>query len=177
MKTTPDFFNKIGQKPSFDLLLKKRFSQYFRNLSPTCSRNIYHWYLDYLERATGVPITRVMADFSRQIAGKRKFIETKWREQGIYEQIVLAALEVLQPTGNPFLDLCIWKGRFPSRMAQFCTMELKRDPMLEQVIMPLMGRGDTLISRQGVRADQSLNPRYLPECDEVGGGCLTTARF
>ncbi|MCI3945827.1 phosphoadenosine phosphosulfate reductase family protein [Pseudomonas syringae] len=54
-------------------------------------------YLDYLERATGVPITRVQASFARQIAGKRQFIATKWREQGIDESIVLAALEVLEP--------------------------------------------------------------------------------
>lgn len=127
-------------------------------------------YLDYLEEATGIQITRVRADFTRQIAGKRRFVETKWREQGVAEEIVTAALEVLQPTGNPFLDLCIWKGRFPSRKAQFCTMELKRDPMLEQVVMPLMGQGDMLLSWQGVRRDESLNRRHLPECDEVGGG-------
>lgn len=127
-------------------------------------------YLDYLESATGIPVTRVRADFSRQIAGKRRFIETKWREQGVAEAVVLAALDVLQPTGNPFLDLCIWKGRFPSRKAQFCTMELKRDPMLEQVVLPLLDKGDMILSWQGVRADESLNRRYLPECDEVGGG-------
>jgi 3'-phosphoadenosine 5'-phosphosulfate sulfotransferase (PAPS reductase)/FAD synthetase len=127
-------------------------------------------YLDYIEQATGVGITRVRADFTRQIAGKRTFIATKWREQGIDEAVVLAALDVLQPTGNPFLDLCIWKGRFPSRKAQFCTMELKRDPMLEQVVMPLLGQGDMILSWQGVRRDESLNRRYLPECDEVGGG-------
>lgn len=127
-------------------------------------------YLDYLEQTTGISISRVRADFSHRIAGKRRFIETKWREQGVPEDVVLAALEVLQPTGNPFLDLCLWKGRFPSRKAQFCTMELKRDPMLEQVVMPLMGNGDTIISWQGVRAAESINRRYLPECDEVGGG-------
>ena len=27
------------------------------------------------------------------------------------------ALAVMYPSGNPFLDLCMWKGRFPSRMA------------------------------------------------------------
>lgn len=127
-------------------------------------------YLDYLEQRTGISITRVKADFSRRIEGKRRFIETKWREQGIAENVVLAALEVLKPTGNPFLDLCIWKGRFPSRKAQFCTMELKRDPMLEQVVLPLMGGTDMVLSWQGVRAEESLNRRYLPECDEVGGG-------
>ncbi|WP_447650966.1 phosphoadenosine phosphosulfate reductase domain-containing protein [Pseudomonas abietaniphila] len=127
-------------------------------------------YLDYLEETTGVVIRRVHADFTRQIAGKRLFVETKWREQGVQEDLVLAAAEMLQPTGNPFLDLCIWKGRFPSRMAQFCTMELKRDPMLEQVILPLMDTGDMILSWQGVRRDESLNRRYLNECDEVGGG-------
>ncbi|QDH62721.1 phosphoadenosine phosphosulfate reductase family protein [Pseudomonas azotoformans] len=127
-------------------------------------------YLDYLEQATRTKITRVRADFTQRIEGKRRFIESKWRAQGIAEEIVLAALDVLQPTGNPFLDLCIWKGRFPSRKAQFCTMELKRDPMLEQLVMPLMGAGDMILSWQGVRADESLNRRYLPECDEVGGG-------
>lgn len=129
-----------------------------------------HEYLDYLEQATRTKITRVRADFTQRIEGKRRFIESKWRAQGIAEEIVLAALDVLQPTGNPFLDLCIWKGRFPSRKAQFCTMELKRDPMFEQVVMPLMDAGDMILSWQGVRAEESLNRRYLPECDEVGGG-------
>lgn len=86
------------------------------------------------------------------------------------QAVIATALEVLQPTGNPFLDLCLWKGRFPSRKAQFCTMELKRDPMLEQVILPLLGNGDMIMSWQGVRRDESINRRYLPECDEVGGG-------
>ncbi|NAO25913.1 phosphoadenosine phosphosulfate reductase family protein [Pseudomonas syringae pv. dysoxyli] len=127
-------------------------------------------YLDYLTLATGVAITRVKADFTQRIEGKRRFVETKWREQGIDESVVQAALNVLKPTGNPFLDLCIWKGRFPSRKAQFCTMELKRDPMLEQVVLPLLGNDDMIISWQGVRADESINRRYLPECDDVGGG-------
>jgi len=137
-------------------------------------------YLDYLQHATGTKITRVRADFTQRIIGKRQFIETKWREQGVAEPLVLAALEVLQPTGNPFLDLCIWKGRFPSRKAQFCTMELKRDPMLEQIVMPLVGQGDMILSWQGVRADESINRRYLPECDEVGGGlfnCRPTLKW
>lgn len=127
-------------------------------------------YLDYLEQVTRTKITRVRADFTQRIEGKRRFIETKWREQDVAEQVVLEALAVLQPTGNPFLDLCIWKGRFPSRKAQFCTIELKRDPMLEQVVMPLLSAENMIMSWQGVRADESINRRYLPECDEVGGG-------
>lgn len=127
-------------------------------------------YVHYLAEATGVPIQWVKADFAGQIAGKRKFIETKWREQGVPEAVVVGALEVLHPTGNPFLDMCLWKGRFPSTKARFCTDELKRNPIIEQVFMPLMDGNNMILSWQGVRADESLNRRYLPECDEVGGG-------
>lgn len=127
-------------------------------------------YVHYLAEATGVPIRWVKADLSSQIAGKRKYIETKWRAQGVPEDVVLAALEVLHPTGNPFLDLCLWKGRFPSSKVRFCTDELKRNPIIEQVFMPLMDGDSMVVSWQGVRADESLNRLYLPECDEVGGG-------
>ncbi|HEP7908584.1 phosphoadenosine phosphosulfate reductase family protein [Pseudomonas aeruginosa] len=127
-------------------------------------------YIDYLEQVTGVTIERRRADFSRQIAGKRRYIETKWRDQGVAESIIEAALEVLQPTGIPFLDLCLWKGRFPSRKAQFCTEELKRNVIIEQVMIPLLDGQNMVLSWQGVRREESEARRYLPECDEVGGG-------
>lgn len=127
-------------------------------------------YVDYLERATGVPIKHVRADFSRQIAGKRAFIETKWRTQGVSEEIIEAALAVLQPTGIPFLDLCLWKGRFPSRKAQFCTEELKRNVIIEQVMLPAMDGANMILSWQGVRREESEARRYLPQLDDVGGG-------
>lgn len=127
-------------------------------------------YIDYLEQATGVTIERRRADFSRQIARKREFIATKWRDQGVAESIIEAALLVLQPSGIPFLDLCLWKGRFPSRKAQFCTEELKRNVIIEQVMLPLMDGQNMIMSWQGVRRDESDVRRYLAECDEVGGG-------
>lgn len=127
-------------------------------------------YVRYLADATGVPIRWVRPDFSAQIARKRDFVDTKWREQGVPDSVVDDALSVLHPTGNPFLDLCLWKGRFPSSQSRFCTEELKRNPIIEQVLLPLMDRGDMILSWQGVRADESPARRYLPECDEVGGG-------
>lgn len=127
-------------------------------------------YVQYLAEATGVPIRWVKAEFSQQIARKRAVVETKWRGHGVPESIVQAALEILHPTGNPFLDLCIWKGRFPSTKVRFCTEELKRNPIIEQVFIPLMNGDDMLLSWQGVRSDESLARRFLPECDEVGGG-------
>jgi len=120
-------------------------------------------YVRYLEQATGVPIRWVRADFSVDIARKAEFVATKWREQGVPEEKVLRALAVLKPTGNPFLDLCIWKGRFPSTKARFCSEELKHVPILEQVQLPLLEAGDDVISWQGVRADESLARRDLPE--------------
>lgn len=129
-------------------------------------------YLDYLEAKIGLKIRRIKPDFSHRIANKRKVVETKWRDEGVSEAIIERALSVLQPTGNPFLDLCLWKGRFPSAMARFCTEELKRNPMFDQVLIPLMEQTDTqeVYSWQGVRADESASRAKLPELDEVGDG-------
>lgn len=79
------------------------------------------------------------------------------------------ALELLHPTGNPFLDLCMWKGRFPSRKAQFCTEELKRNPAVE-FQMSLVDAGHTVVSWQGIRRDESQNRRNAKKLETVGGG-------
>lgn len=68
------------------------------------------------------------------------------------------ALANLHPSGNPFLDLCMWKGRFPSRKAQFCTEHLKRNMAVEYQL-GLVEAGHTVVSWQGVRRDESLNRR------------------
>lgn len=69
-------------------------------------------YLDYLREKLGITIDVATADFSRQIAGKAEYIRKHWAEDGIEQEKIDLALETLKPTGNPFLDLCIWKGRF-----------------------------------------------------------------
>lgn len=112
---------------------------------------------------TGGPqVEWVKADFSRQIAGKRAFIEKHWEAHGVPADLVARALAVLHPTGNPFLDLCLWKGRFPSRKAQFCTQELKVGPIDQNVTRPLLATGATVISWQGVRAAESEVRKHLP---------------
>lgn len=127
-------------------------------------------YVDYLEQRLGIAVRKVRADFSEDVARKRGTVVTKWAAEGVPQPLIDAALDVLHPTGNPFLDLCLWKGRFPSSQVRFCTDELKRDPIINGVFAPLMYQGDMILSWQGVRADESPNRRYLPECDEVGGG-------
>ena len=127
-------------------------------------------YLEYLEQVTGIKIQHVKADFAPQLAHKRDFIQEKWVLQGISDSIISRALEVLQPTGNQFVDLCMWKGRFPSRKAQFCTQELKVYPVIEQCFFPMTDSGDIVYSWQGVRRDESENRRYVKEFEEMGGG-------
>ena len=123
-------------------------------------------YLDYLERSLG-PIRRVRADFAKQIAHKREVVQTKWREEGIDEEKIQIALDVLQPTGNPYLDLCLWKGRFPSSQARFCTAELKVVPIAQQVYRPVLDSGEDVVSWQAVRRDESRARAQLDEREDV----------
>lgn len=122
-------------------------------------------YVRYVEQATGVPIRWVKADFSRQIAGKREYVLTKWAEKGVAQADIERAVAALVPTGVPYLDLCIWKGRFPSSRAAFCSEELKRNPIIDQVQRPLLTVGDDIRSWQGVRRDESLRRRFLVESE------------
>jgi 3'-phosphoadenosine 5'-phosphosulfate sulfotransferase (PAPS reductase)/FAD synthetase len=129
---------------------------------------ITYGYLDYLESKLGT-IQRVKADFSKQIEHKREVVQTKWRKDGISESIIEQALEILHPTGNPFLDLCLWKGRFPSTMARFCTEELKIKPIENQIYAPIIERGDEITSYQAVRAQESPARAKLPDEEDVLG--------
>jgi 3'-phosphoadenosine 5'-phosphosulfate sulfotransferase (PAPS reductase)/FAD synthetase/ribosomal protein L35 len=185
--------------------------------------SITYEYVRYLEEQTGVPITWLKADFSKQIEEKRQFVandmrfgrkyKTKpvfdihgnpvWKRTGTGEIVykeenkngVLtkkpvqktvkvggghkvrwsnkakrSALSILFPTGNAFLDLCIWKGRFPSTKARFCSTELKREVILYKLQFPLVDQGFKIISWQGVRADESLDRSKLPTSDNIGDG-------
>ena len=68
------------------------------------------------------------------------------------------------------MDLCLLKGRFPSTKRRYCSSELKHIPIFEQVHDPLLEAGHTVVSWQGVRADESLARRDLPRRERLGGG-------
>lgn len=106
--------------------------------------------------ALGITVETVRAEFTAEIAGKRKYVAEKWAGKGVSQEVIDRTLTNLQPTGNPFLDLCLWKGRFPSTMARFCTQELKRYP-LERFMMNLLTAGHKPESWQGIRRDESRN--------------------
>ena len=134
-------------------------------------------YLTYLEHALDISITWLKADFTKQLAAKRLFIardmrtgrDRAGRKLRWSNKAKRRALAVMHPTGNPFLDLCMWKGRFPSRKAQFCTEELKRN-MAVEFQLDLMEAGHRVISWQGVRRDESENRRKAKLFERVGGG-------
>lgn len=125
--------------------------------------------LDYLPHALGVPVHVVRAQFGAQIARKAEFVRETWPQKGVSADKVERALAILKPTGNPFLDLCLWKGRFPSRKAQFCTQELKTMPLTEWHL-EVIDDGYLVESWQGVRRDESRARRDAAEREDVGGG-------
>jgi 3'-phosphoadenosine 5'-phosphosulfate sulfotransferase (PAPS reductase)/FAD synthetase len=132
-------------------------------------------YLAYLEQALDISIVRLKADFSEQIAAKRRFIandqrhgrDKHGRRLRWSNKAKRRALAVLYPTGNPFIDLCLWKGRFPSRKAQFCTEELKRN-MAVSYQLDLIDQGLNVVSWQGVRRDESQNRRNAKKIERIG---------
>jgi len=126
-------------------------------------------YIEYLENRLPFPLRTVKADFSAEIERKRqKLISGELK--GWTHTAIQSALELLHPTGNPFLDLCLWKGRFPSSQARFCTQHLKTEPILYQVFFPALDSDNLIWSWQGIRRDESLARRYAKEFEEIRGG-------
>lgn len=137
---------------------------------------IVYDYLNYLEERFGLRIERLKADFSSRVLAKRKFIandQRTGRRNGKKirwsNKAKRRALAVLYPSGNPFLDLCMWKGRFPSRKASFCTEQLKQ-LMAVQYQSELICQGLNVISWQGVRRDESRNRANAKKIERMGNG-------
>ena len=118
------------------------------------------------------PIRTIRADFTDAIARRRAMMERVI--QGVHTEragarhvwtaaTARAALEVLHPTGNPFLDMCLVHGRFPSTRVRFCSNELKREPITQQVHEPILSIGTDIVSWQGIRADESPARALMPE--------------
>ena len=99
-------------------------------------------YVRNISRLTGGPEVKwVRADFSAAFARKRMFIardtrtgRRNGRKIRWSNKAKRRALSVLHPSGIPFLDLCMLKGRFPSTRARFCSEELKHHPLFFDVI-------------------------------------------
>lgn len=113
-------------------------------------------YLDYLETALDIQITRVRADFTEDFERRKTFIKKNWSSEQVEK-----ALPYLKPTGNPFLDMCMSRGIFPSPTKRFCTAALKINPIEEEIIT-FIDDYDVIYNCQGVRADESRKRADLP---------------
>lgn len=132
-------------------------------------------YLSYLENRLDIHIDTVKADFSAQIYRKRETVKEKWVAEGVVtcDQSKQIA-ERLKATGIPFLDLCLWKGRFPSAKRRFCTEELKHRPLEMELLNIWHSTQSHIESWQGVRADESRNRSKLPQRE--AGDCAEIYR-
>ncbi len=123
------------------------------------------------ERTGGPKVETVRADFTADLARHKAYLLREWPKQGISPEIVAEAAALHEPTGNPYLDLCISKSRFPSRMAQFCTGELKELPINQQVVAPML-RESPVLQWLGIRADESRNRAKNPRFNHHESGSM-----
>lgn len=128
-------------------------------------------YVHHLSDKLRIDIKWLKQDFTEWWWRRRDYVRDKWSAKGVDDQTIARVLAVFEkgPTGNPFLDLCIIKHRFPSRKAQFCTQYLKTEPLTEYALQLIEQHGP-VESWQGVRADESANRAKLPEREDVGDG-------
>ncbi len=119
-------------------------------------------YVKYLSDRFNIDIQHVRACFRDRIVKKRKYVKENWASKGVSDEIIEAVLKATHATGNPFLDLVIWKGRFPSTKAQFCTQHLKSDPIFEQAMRPRLELGH-VVSWTGERREESKRRKNLPK--------------
>lgn len=123
-------------------------------------------FVQRLPERTGGPVVEIVkADFTRQMEVRRRNLPVVWGKSGVPQERIERAISLMQPTGIPFLDLCMLKGRFPSTKARFCTSELKSIP-LEAWQAPLLRDGN-VVRWQGERREESLRRSKLPMFQRV----------
>lgn len=120
-------------------------------------------FIDELPELTGgPPVSTIKPDLTAKFAKRRKNIIEKWPAKGVPARVIDRALAVCRPSGNPFLDLCLLRGGFPSTKRRYCTEILKIEPITREVVKPLAAAGRQIVSWQGVRAEESLSRRNRP---------------
>ena len=118
-------------------------------------KTTYDYIRELPAKAGGPPIRWLRADFTGSFPARRKNIRKRWGAEGIDPSIIDRAVANLNPTGNPFLDLCLLRSGFPSSHARFCTDYLKVQPSRSQAYRPLWDQGMVPRSWLGMRREES----------------------
>lgn len=135
-------------------------------------------HIEYIRSHTGVEFAVLKADFSDRMEVHRNRLlaiangAPDYKKNAKYPwtpESAARAAEVMQPTGNAFLNLCLLKGSFPSHSRQFCTEELKRNVAVEYQL-DLVEEGYTVVSWQGVRRDESARRANVAKFEKIGPG-------
>lgn len=122
------------------------------------------------------------ADFTERLVKRRAYILEHWPKPrrgrpAVPQEMINRAVAVLDDRlahpedANAFLDMCLVKGRFPSRKAQFCTEELKVK-VLQAAQAELLRAGRTVVSWQGIRADESYERSLMPPVQELNADTI-----
>jgi 3'-phosphoadenosine 5'-phosphosulfate sulfotransferase (PAPS reductase)/FAD synthetase len=123
------------------------------------------------ERTGGPEVEMIRQDFTAAIMRRRDRLPVQWAAAGVPQSYIDRALELLWPTGNPYLDLVLSKGMFAARARKkFCTEELKIRPSDEQVVDPLLAMGRSVVQWFGIRADESVKRANEISYPKVGRG-------
>lgn len=114
-------------------------------------------YIDYLDQElynrSGKHIVRLKADFSALIKKRQERLLNKGETERAKHMV---------SSGNPFLDLCLVKGRFPSTMARFCTQELKVFTAKAH-INSYLSKGISVNNWSGIRHEESTKRSTMEE--------------
>lgn len=132
-------------------------------------------YVRYLHRTLGVPIQWLKRDLAPEWWARLDYVRDHWPDKGVPQDTVDAVVRFMErgPTGNPFLDICIIKSRFPSRRTQFCTQWLKTEPLTEYALELIEAHGQVW-SWQGIRLDESHSRRSRLQGT---GACVRSYEF
>lgn len=108
------------------------------------------------ERTGGPAVEWIKEDFGAPLERRRARLPEQWSAVGVPQSLIDRALELLHPTGVPYLDMVMSKGMFAASVSRkFCTELLKVKPSEEQVTEPLLQQGVSVVQWLGIRADES----------------------
>lgn len=75
----------------------------------------------------------------------RAWLRTAERWGIDFETALEAALSVMHPSGNSFLDCALLHGKFPMLRDRFCTDELKIQIAFDMAMQPMLDDGDIVV--------------------------------